>query len=198
MINHSKKAIFVHVPKTAGTSMRMYFGRRGFGSVEYHAPDGSNDDVTGLYKIGTSRRIKRNLEDVWDSYFKFAFVRNPWDRMVSCWKNRAGKYNDFSKFLNDYPYPARNHNLIWHTIPQLDHIRDENKNIMMDFIGKFENIDNDLKYICDKLNINHNKLPHQNTSNHKPYYEYYTEQQMMYVGDIYREEIEMFNYEFGK
>lgn len=198
MISHKHKAIFVHVPKTAGSSMRVYFGKRGFEQVEYHAPDGTNDDKTGVYTNGTSWRIKRNLEKEWDKYFKFAFIRNPWDRMVSCWKNRAIKYEDFGKFLKDYPYPQRNHNLIWHTLPQLKHMTDLNGNNMMNFVGKFENLDEDLNTICEKVGIDYSPLPHINKSKHKPYWEYYTNEQRLFVESIYMKEIKLYNYEFGK
>lgn len=198
MISHKHKAIFVHVPKTAGSSMRMYFGKRGFGPVEYHAPDGSNDDITGVYVNGTAWRIKRNLLNVWDDYFKFAFVRNPWDRMVSCWKNRAGRYTEFESFLKDYPYPKHNHNLIWHTIPQIDHINDEHQNNMMNFVGRFENLNEDLEKICQRINLKYSPLPHINKSSHKPYWEYYTDEQRIFVETIYEKEIKLYNYEFGK
>ena len=135
---------------------------------------------------------------VWDDYFKFAFVRNPWDRMVSCWKNRARRYDDFGTFLRDYPYPQNNHNLIWHTIPQLTHMTDADGNNMMDFVGRFENLNQDLEKICNKLNLNYSPLPHINKSTHKPYWEYYTDEQRISVETIYKKEIKLYNYEFGK
>jgi hypothetical protein len=196
MISHGHKAVFIHVPKTAGMSMRTYFRRKGFEPVEYHDPSGSNDDKTGVYVNGTSWRIKRNLEDIWNSYFKFAFVRNPWDRMVSCWKNRAKSYDSFDKFLEDYPYPSQNHNLVWHTLPQLTHIQDLDGNMLVDFVGRFENLNNDLKTICESINVEYTPLPHKNKSTHKPYQEYYNQRTQDLVACIYKEEIEMFNYRF--
>ena len=196
MISHIHKAVFIHVPKTAGMSMRTYFRKKKFEPAEYHSPDGTNDDQTGVYINGTSWRIQRNYANVWDKYFKFAFVRNPWDRMVSCWKNRAKNYDDFDKFLDDYPYKSYNHNLIWHTLPQLTHIQDLDGNLMVDFIGRFESLNNDLKTICEKINVEYTPLPHKNKSTHKPYQEYYNSRTKDLVACIYREKIEMFNYQF--
>jgi hypothetical protein len=197
MISHNHKAIFVHVPKVAGTSMRVCFRKNGFQSTEYHAPDGTNDDKTGVYINGTSWRIRRNLLDVWDDYFKFAFVRNPWDRLVSCWKNRAGRYIKFESFLNDYPYPNHNHNLIWHTLPQFTHISDIDGNNMMNFVGRFENLKEDMEYICNKLKIKNKELPHINVSNHEHYRSYYdNDEQINFVYNLYKKEIDMFNYTF--
>lgn len=204
MISHKHKAIFIHVPKTAGSSMCTYLGERGFDPVKYYAPHGPNDDVTGVYVNGTAWRIKRNLLDVWDDYFKFAFVRNPWDRIVSCWKNRATGYTEFGSFLKDYPYPKRNpnlrkpQNLIWHTLPQIDHMNDEHQTNMMDFVGRFENLNEDLEKICQHINLEYSPLPHINKSSHKPYWEYYTDELRLFVETIYEKEIKLYNYEFGK
>lgn len=198
MISHTHKAIFVHVPKTAGTSMRGYFRSHGFAPVEYHAPDGSNDNITKVYIRGTSWRIKRNLEDVWGEYFKFAFVRNPWDRLVSCWKNRAPRYKSFSSFLDAHPWPETNQQLIWHTLSQLTHICDTDGKLIVDYVGRFENLQEDLDVVCDKLGVPGRKLPHINKSEHKPYWEYYTDSQQRFVYGLYRQEIEYFGYEFGE
>lgn len=195
MISHPHKGIFIHVPKTAGTSIRRFLPFRG---INYHsAPDGSNDNKTGAYKMGAARRIKRGLEDVWDDYFKFAFVRNPWDRTVSCWKKNALGHKSFSSFLDAHPYRESNHNLIWHTLPQLDHICDAKGKLIVDYIGRFENLQEDLGVVCDKLGIARRKLPHLNKSKHKPYWEYYVDSQREFVYDLYKREIEYFGYEFG-
>ncbi len=198
MISHKHKAIFVHVPKTAGSSMRRCIEKRGFGAVEYHAPDGSNDNVTGVYVNGTAWRIKRNLLSVWDDYFKFAFVRNPWDRMVSCWANRGRRCGDFGTFLRGYPYPQNKHDLVWHTIPQLTHMTDVGGNNMMDFIGRFENLQEDFNTICGKIGMSQKTLPHVNKSKHKHYTEYYDNETKQIVAEKYAKDIEVFGYEFGE
>ena len=209
MISHKHKAIFVHVPKTAGSSMRRYFGKRGFGAVEYHAPDGSNDDVTGVYVNGTAWRIKRNLLGVWDDYFKFTFVRNPWDRMVSFFNyqkkvvhkkekygiehfsyekyKKSTEHGDFSLWLGEH-----------RTMSFLNFLSDDSGNLMMDFIGKVENLQEDFNIVCDKIKIPRQQLPHINKTKHKHYTEYYDEETKSIVAEKCKKDIEYFNYKFGE
>jgi hypothetical protein len=197
MISHVHKAIFIHIPKTAGTSVNNILSRNEFKGINYHmAEDGSNDDITGAYKMGVSRRLIRGLSEEWSDYTKFAFVRNPWDRMVSCWKNRAGRYENFNDFVNDYPYKENNHNLVWHTLPQLTHITDEKGSLMIDFIGKFENINTDFKKISSILGDSNLTLPHLNKSERVGYKEYYNNKSIEKVFEIYKDEIRLFGYNF--
>jgi hypothetical protein len=64
MISHEHKFIFVHVPKTGGTSIESLL------------------DLSGA-KHNTARQYRNFFPDVWKRYFSFAFVRNPWDRVLS-------------------------------------------------------------------------------------------------------------------
>ena len=215
MISHKHKAIFVHVPKTAGSSMRMYFGKRGFGPVEYHAPDGSNDDITGVYVNGTAWRIKRNLLNVWDDYFKFAFVRNPWDRFAS---NYFFLINEFEKEQNnptgvhpqDFLDKAKHiasfgsfkkmvmDGTVLHNVPTQYGILKINDSVGVDFIGKTENLQEDFNIICDKIGIPPQQLPHKNKTKHKHYTEYYNDETKQIVAEKYAKDIEHFGYEFGE
>ena len=116
MISHIHKAVFIHVPKTAGMSMRTYFRKKKFEPAEYHSPDGTNDDQTGVYINGTSWRIQRNYTDVWDRYFKFAFVRNPWERCVSQYIWRIKKGGNFvngpGNVKNGFSHPNFNQKFV--------------------------------------------------------------------------------------
>lgn len=209
MISHKHKAIFVHVPKTAGSSIGSFLGEKGFDAVK--PLGGANDDVTGAYLNGAAWRIKRNLLDVWGDYFKFAFVRNPWESLVSCWKNRrsARRYDNFSDFIKGYPFnidsspfqcSSGHHytDIRWHTIPQFTHISDEAQNVLVDFIGRFENLQEDFNVVCDKIGIPRQELPHKNKSKNKHYTEYYDDDAAIeLVAKKYAKDIEMFGYEFG-
>jgi len=199
MISVNHKAIFIHNPKVAGTSINILLKDQQFTHKSLHqAKDGSNDNHTGEWKIGTARRLERGFEqEEWSSYFKFGFVRNPWDRMISSWKNRGEKkYSDFKDFVLSYPFKEEYRDIIWHTMPQYIHLCDEDDCLMLDYTGRFEHLEEDLNCISDILNINLGKVPHSNKTERKSYKEYYDQETIDKVAEIYKKDIELFQYEF--
>tara|TARA_B100001057_G_scaffold497548_1_gene601982 strand:+ start:7690 stop:8262 length:573 start_codon:yes stop_codon:yes gene_type:complete len=129
------------------------------------------------------------------NYFKFAFVRNPWDRVVSwyffCKRSDYIKRNtsdiSFKEFLNTKLN-------VWATPNQNQYEFTKCCN----YIGRYENIQEDFNIICDKIKIPQQKLPHKNASNHRHYTEYYNEETREIIAKKYAKDIEYFNYEFGK
>lgn len=144
-----------------------------------------------------------------NSQFSFSFVRNPWERLVSSYAylsdggncpDDSEEYNNlFSKFRN-----FRNTILNWHVNffnqihfkPQCEWICDD-KNIIVDYVGRFETIQEDYDTICDKIGIPRQELPHINKSHHKHYTEYYDDETREIVAEKYAKDIEYFGYKFG-
>lgn len=163
-------------------------------SLDYNTPE----DEKRLEKCRIDYRYEL-LKKYWDHYFKFIFVRNPWDRKLSDYffGKREGIVDSnisFTKYINN------NHlnNDLWNS-PCLEWIEDKNGNIDKNiFIGKFENLKKDFKYICDKINKPNLSLPHINSTTHAPYWEYYNDDTKEMIQTKYKKDIEAFNYEFGK
>jgi hypothetical protein len=190
-INHEKKAIFIHIPKTAGSYLaeilQKNYGFKNYylqrpdhkqfcfhidNSVKYH--ENKIHGTIVYYK--TSKYLNRIMnmnEEKWNTYHKFCFVRNPFDRIVSGW-NYCNKYNiEFDKFIN-FDFGSNSFDY-WHTfMPQYRHIVNEKGEKFIDFIGYFENIEEDLKVVLNKLNLKVTHKPFiKNKSNHDNYLKYY-------------------------
>ena len=133
-----------------------------------------------------------------DEYFKFAFVRNPWDREVSLYKyvvkTKEHNYHKQCIQLTDFAHYIKVRNV---KMQQHDFISKHGKNLL-DFIGRFENLQEDFNTACDKIGIPRQQLPRVNKTNHKHYTEYYDDETRQIVAEKYAKDIEHFGYEFGE
>jgi len=198
MINHQYKLIFLHIPRTGGTSIENAICGKDWFDV--HAPS----------KHLTAHSAKKIYAEYWDKYLKFTFVRNPWDRMVSMLKYEwfyGVKINQEKKILlDDYfdkfkkvEYDERFFNANQFN----DYKYIENSvylNIIgnnMDFIGKFENLQEDFERVCKLVGLPASKLSHiEKSQNRKKYQEYYTEETKNLIYNKFKKEIKQFNYLF--
>lgn len=159
--------------------------------------------VSRFLQHATAREVLALLPPECTSYFSFAFVRNPWDRMVSifCHKDpnlvmhAAAAGIDLHSFSFDQfldKAPALTH---VHLLPQAKFIYDERGISLVDFLGRFERLDRDFAVVKERLRIDA-ELPWDNRSSHEDYRNYYNGPRRQRVAELYREDIEAFGYEF--
>lgn len=134
-------------------------------------------------------------------YFKFAFVRNPWDRVVSCYCNKVltqGQYSFRECFGKGFDYFVDY--ISRQNLETADaHIRLQTALIPLDkvdFVGRLENFNEDLLYVMSMLGLNHVAIPHKNKTHHTHYSTYYTKKTRRIIAEKYRKDIEAFGYQF--
>ena len=136
-----------------------------------------------------------------ETYFKFGFVRNPWDRVVSLYERnetlQLRNKMSFDQFVEWIQYSS---SACVQPSPhryQLDWFVDPNGTILADFIGKFEQLEADWAFVAQKLGVNP-ELPHWRANPRARHYtEYYNDRTKQLVADKFRIDIEHFGYEFG-
>lgn len=216
-VSHEHQAIYVHIPKTAGTSIeqalgicgsdnrgslnkdsRIFFGRESIISLR--------PPILGcrtLQHYSLEQIISKIGPDKGSKYFKFSFVRNPYDRAVSDWfhmKRVSGKNFSFSEYFTHFVKKSRSRKLISrlyddHFLPQCDFISPKSGTVALDFLGRYERISEDWKKISDKLNINL-RLGHAMRSNHMSYHNYYDPSTRRMCEKFFGKDIDMFGYRF--
>jgi len=190
--------IFVHTPKTGGSSLRRAYNSANYWSVIDH-------DIRDVnYKY-----LKEYNLDI--SCFCFGFVRNPWSRFVSAFNwlklggNCEGDKHDRLTYLgkienfDDFVMHCNDNNKILgqlHFKPQNEWICDDHGTILLDYIGRFENFQEDFTDICKRRKIPVRKLHQTNKSQSMNYTSYYNERTINIVANMYKRDIELFNYDF--
>jgi len=207
MISDSKKFIFIHISKCAGTSITS--------NLSKYKTDYSNSPL--LWKYGSDHSIYTEynslLKNKISDFFIFSFVRNPYDRFLSLYTYwREGKhshtrskingidiaeatwrmdFNSWVSFINLNKISCR------HMNNQLNWLLDKDKKINSRlFVGRFENINYDFKKVCDILNIEKSNLKKLNYTSHHNYREVYNNKSIKIVSKRFQKDLDYFNYKF--
>ena len=228
MISHRYRCVFVHVPKVAGQSVEEVFLRLHDLTWKTRAPlllRANNHPEQGPPRLAHLKaleyvRFGHVTQEQFDSYLKFSFVRNPWDRMVSFFKYLgAPQKHGFKEFLmNEFKnYIWTRHH--WFVGPQSEFVCDAQGKALVDFIGRFESLQDDFNHVCQQLGLSFLELPHRNKSKNRRlknalrpklflsqdqrvpvfrhYQDYYDDESKEFVAELYRKDIEFFKYRFG-
>ena len=230
-INHQKKAIFIHIPKTGGSyigpTLVKYYGFTSYlHIISKRRPD--HDDIckTRYFKmILTGNPIYDNsffnklvgllvycktsdyfndimnmTEEKWNTYTKFCFIRNPYDRTLSGWKHIDTIFNlksVFSNYLSQNKYNITDIEYGHIFMSQKTQIQDVDGTCGVDLIGRFENLEND--FICILHKIGFEKILHtpkkENVSNKTGSENYVFEKiSIKIMNEIFADDLEMFHY----
>lgn len=208
--NLELKSLYIHIPKTAGTSMEaVYWIGKGFNKhegIDYfyeqskNAPDGELD---------------------LDKFYKWTFVRNPYDRFMSGVINHVlkGRFIDLGQGKRDqdtikgeitkfilkhgagYNYPRHAAQSRDTDFDRFGVLKQQNRYVtvdgknVMDFVGKFESLQDDLNRVADHLGQPHPKLKHLVRGYKIDYDSLYTDETRKIIGNYFIKDFEMFDYE---
>jgi len=183
-----KDFIFIHIPKTAGTSMTKIFGE----AFQKHNTAKEVIEIIGKKK--------------WNNAYKFAVVRNPWDKVLSWYKFRvkldqskmASRPISFKDWVactygeNKDPYYYYRAKPF---APQVEWLKDDEGIIDLDKIIRFENLKEDFKLVANELGIS-DELPHINKTTKTNYRDFYDETTKNIIADWFHEDIKVFDYTY--
>ena len=217
LVSHTHSFIFFHVAKVAGISIREALEPYTQEPERFRMrrpPREINGKPNRLYQVwesalihATAKQTQKALPEEFRQYYKFAFVRNPWDWQVSMYHfllketenpryetiKQLGNFKNYLEWVvhltEERPFPKGATKL------QKQMLVDDTGKLLTDEIGRFENLESDFKRITSRLGINAS-LPKRNDSQHKSYQDYYDAHSRKLVADYFAEDIELFKYTF--
>jgi chondroitin 4-sulfotransferase 11 len=192
VISFEHKFIFVHCGRTGGTSMERMAGKEI--TTDPRTLHLGNTDFEEKHKNFSYYQLKYPNE--FSHFYKFTIVRNPYERLVSRWKWRTEiikelRWKDFGEFVRTRP-PGSTFAAMF----KLQELSVEDSIKQFDYIGRFENLDDSLQYLCQHLKIPFEKSAHYNPTRTIDYREFYTDNLISFVQDFYAQDLKLFGYAF--
>jgi hypothetical protein len=202
IISHKNKFIFIKSRKTAGSSVQLalfdYCGSEdvvtgsGLSKLprkEFEFPAGAHQNLSYIkYHLG---------ENIWKKYFTFAFVRNPWDLAVSrfFFEQYRGRTSiqDFNEWVKQSKMG------LWDKDELAQFTHDEYTGTNeLDFVGRYESLEKDFGFVCEKLGVPIPNLPHSKKRGVKKehYSIYYNDASIQFVAEKQQRAIKAFDYRF--
>ncbi len=163
-------------------------------------------------KNSPSLRLRKSDYEKYKHYFKFGFVRNPYDRIVSVYTDKTIRRID-NNFIRRYGHRFYGGMEFKEFVEALTTINPvlydqhiaaqyanlyEKGNSLLDFVGKYENLGNDLAYVADRIGLPFNKMPEAGNKSRQNsnYQDFYDDETEKIIQTIYARDIETFSYQF--
>ena len=212
MISYELKCIFIHIPKCGGSSIERTLWPRPEDLNEANLYWGFISKYRNKYQTGGLQHLLASQvrEEVgmkiFETFYKFAFIRNPWDRVVSqfAYMQQRPDLMDYVGMSQETEFKAyleliqQKEHVQW--MPQHRFLLDEDGTLLVDQIGRIESLKTDFSSILAKLNLNKSaQLTHANRSDRQPIEKYYNDRETVeIVANIYSEDIKLFGYCFDQ
>lgn len=212
-VSHPHRCVFVHIPKTGGTSIEHLLGVFRDWRLEDCDCWFGRIQSAELLQYGWITRYLQHLSwqelacllpaTVIEGYFCFSFVRNPWDRMVSIYSNpdpdllqmaRGAGLELAGLSFTDFVLATRELSHV-HLLAQSRFITDASGAVAVNFLGRFERFGTDMQTVLDQLGLTLD-LPHLNRSCHTAYRDYYTAQTRVEIARRYEQDVDLLRYTF--
>jgi hypothetical protein len=177
------KSLFVHIPKTAGTSVIKALGLQTYKQ---------NEEPDGRFAHITFRHLFYHLLPAvaQEIGYKFCFTRNPYTRAISSWIHGTKCSKDFTSTLRSIKPRTHNRGIWGRQSLWLD-------GVDYDFIGRFENLEEDLRAVAAAIGVHVGEIPHLNKSTvriKKRPADPYTDDARALVAKLYEEDFERCGY----
>lgn len=203
MISHQHKCIFVHIPKCAGTSIEdiLWPAERTVADLwmGFTNPLGNAYQTGGLQHL-LARQIKREVGDaIFSQYFKFAIVRDPWDKALSqfAFMQRREDLRAFIGMKRDDSFKryleliAKRTHVQW--MPQCDFLYDEAGTLLLDTVGRFEHLEADVQTVLQRLGVQA-MLPHRKAATERLATTELDNEAIEMVADLYARDVRLLGY----
>jgi hypothetical protein len=221
LISYSHRFIFIHTGKTGGMSMREVLRPLSEEPEKFRMrrpPRLNGDRQNPMYTVwetlllhAKARDVQKELPaEVFNSFYKFAFVRNPWDLQVSMYHfilrdpevpghavvKALKSFDAFVEWVarTPDPYPKGITRL------QSEMLTDSRGKLLVDYIGRYETLEADFAHVMKVIGLDgagaDARLPHINGSSHRDYRTYYNSHTRKLIEEHFRSDIELFGYTF--
>lgn len=200
IISFKHEFVFIAIPKTASHSYRVAL-RPHLGAYDWEQCHLIEEKAFPLEHVAKLRHGHITctqlqpylLQGMWESFFSFCTVRNPYDRFIS----HSFFYNrnslDFQKDpLKGMKRILENPGRFFS--PQYEYVTDEKGRLMVDYIGKFEALQEHFDQICQRIGIPSTQVEHINPSQHPPAQQCFDHELLEMVQNYYAKDFELFDY----